>query len=94
MADISASEMQERLKGKEYLQRKLYANGFLISNQSIVVDESYPFYGNWKKTPILDYHFYVHKDAMLTTFSQGDAVFFMIGHAVDPFGKLSDEISI
>ena len=94
MAHISASEMQKKLTGREYLQRKLYANGFLISDQLITLDKAYPFYGNWEKIEILDYHFYVHGDAVLTTFSHGDAVFFMIGHAVDPFDKLSDGTSI
>lgn len=91
---LNAAEMQKKLEGKAYLQEKLYTNGFLISNQSISLGESYPFFGNWQLTKIQDYSLCVHKDAKLTTYGTQDAVFFMIGHAVDPFDKLPDEISI
>ena len=94
MANLNATEIQKKLEGKEYLQVKLYTNGFLISDLAITPAEGYPFFGNWHEIRIQKYCFCVHKHASLWTFEHDDAVFFIVGHAVDPFDKLADEISI
>ena len=94
MACYSANEMQNKLKGKPYLQEKLYTNGFLITDWDGEVADEYPFYGNWSVEHIGNYQIYTHKNAILTTHKSSDASFFMVGHAVDPFDHLKDETEI
>ena len=94
MTCYSSYEMQEKLEGKPYLQEKLFTNGFLITTQSVDITESYPFYGNWSVLRIGRYLLYTHKNAILTTFSDNEAFYFMVGHAVDPFDHLATETSI
>lgn len=94
MACISANEMQNRLEGKPYLQDKLYINGFLITEKSFEFTGGYPFYDNWSVLVSWRFKIYTHKNTILTVKRDGDVVFFMLGHAVDPFDHLTDEASI
>lgn len=94
MAYYSVTEMQELLLGKQYLQEKLYVNGFLITDNSFEINENYPFYSNWKDVPLGRFHFYIHKNASFSVCGDNDKVFFIIGHAVDPFDGLFDEMAI
>lgn len=87
-------KMTRLLDGKQYLQEKLYANGFLITNQDYSINDQYPFYGNWITAKLREYHIFVHKNARMITCTEGDASFFLIGHAVDPFDLLTEETAI
>ena len=90
----SKEEIADSLKNKSALQEKLYINGFLIADLDFVLNEQYPFYGNWRVVCLKKYRIYVHKHARISTYTDGSTSFFMIGHAVDPFDKLYDEKSI
>ena len=94
MACYSAKEIQELLFGKPYLQEKLYTNGFLITDDAFIVDGGYPFFNNWSVVSVQGFSIYTHKSAILKTYKDGCAIFFMIGHAVDPFDQLFDEMHI
>ncbi len=94
MSYLKAEEMKEKLNNKQYLQEKLYAKGFLITDDTVKPGIDYPFYGNWKSRRCHSYELHVHKEAVLTALEDDSAVFFIIGHAVDPFAKLADETSI
>ena len=94
MANYTINEIQSALRDKKYLQEKLYVNGFLLTDDTLQLNEGYPFYGNWSETQLFQYRLYTHKDAVLTVYSTENAVFFLIGHAVDPFSKLCNERDI
>lgn len=94
MAYRTVEEMQRILNSKQYLQEKLYVNGFMITDHPVETDEEYPFYGNWKKTKIDEYYLYCHKNTVLTVYEEGGYSYFMFGHAVDPFDGLSSEVQI
>ena len=94
MAYYSAKEMEKLLDGKPYLQEKLYTNGFLITDDDFTIDDGYPFYGNWSLARVNAFSIYTHKNAVLKTYKDGNTLLFMIGHAVDPFDRLNDEILI
>ena len=94
MACYSATEMQQKLNEKPYIQEKLYINGFLITDQNIEISDGYPFYGNWSMEQAGCFQIYTHKNAVLTTHRENETVYFMVGHAVDPFDHLSDETAI
>lgn len=69
----------------QYLQKHLYEKGFLITDRELDCLDSYPFYGNWNHYSIKRYNFYVYKDTPLHTFRKDDLVFFLIGHAYNPY---------
>ena len=77
MACYSAKEIQELLIGKSYLQEKLYTNGFLITDDDFIVDGGYPFFNNWSVVRVQGFSIYTHKSAILKTYKDGCAVFFM-----------------
>lgn len=94
MAYISSGEIEKRLIGKPYLQDKLYTNGFLITEKSFEITGEYPFYGNWSVSELGCFKVYTHKNTRLTVKRDGEEILFMLGHAVDPFDHLADEVSI
>lgn len=94
MAYRTVDKMQILLGRKQYLQRKLYVNGFLITEHDFKVNDKYPFYGNWQKRNIGAYIIYSHIDATVTLYENEGITFFLIGHSVDPFSMLSSEQSI
>lgn len=95
MAYYCASEMQQLLEQYPQYREKLYCRGFLLTNQEKVDIEGYPFYGNWKKEHLMgNFNFYVHKDATAYTFLEEGRLFFLVGHAYDPFRMLTDEVVI
>ncbi|MBR2746528.1 MAG: hypothetical protein IKD99_07420 [Erysipelotrichaceae bacterium] len=94
MAYRSTQEMIKMLESKEYLQEKLYVNGFLITNHDFEITDEYPFYGNWYDNKIGDYNIYFHKNANLTLYQDDNTYFFILGHAVDPFDDLYTEDSV
>ena len=94
MAELTAQRMQELLKNKEYLQAKLYTNGFVISDRDFSIGDRYPFFHNWYCINAFGYRIYAHNSAHVISRKEENAVFFLIGHAVDPFSMLSDEKAI
>ncbi len=94
MRSVSTEEIQKLLEGKPYLQEKLFVNGFIISDQEFETTDRYPFYGNWRKEKAHNYFLYIQKNTKLTVLKLDEALFFLLGHAVDPFDQLSDELSI
>lgn len=94
MPELKAENIEEELVGKEYLQNKLYVNGFIISESNFSISGSYPFYHNWVVADISGYHIYTHKSTSVSIRRENNAAFFLIGHAVDPFFMLSEETAI
>ncbi len=76
------------------LKKHLFEKGFLITDDEKIQGEEYPFYGNWSKTTIGCYYFWVHNGAKLFMHSFGDKVVFLVGHAYNPFKMELDEETI
>ena len=87
-------DMTKLLDQKQYLQDKLYTNGFLIVNRDIALTDQYPFYGNWSSVAAHGFRLYTHKSTFLTCLEVNSVHFFLIGHAVDPFDKQFEETVI
>lgn len=82
------------LDDKKHIQKHLFEKGFLITDEEITDILSYPFYGNWIKTVIGCYNFWIHKSAKLYTHRAGNRTLFLIGHAFNPFTMDYDEKTI
>lgn len=85
--------LKEKLDMRQDLQHYLYRMGFLITNKEISIVE-YPFYENWKKTSVKGYNFIIHNQQKLFLYEKEDKVYFLIGHAYNPFTMVADEVVI
>lgn len=71
----------------------IFKRGFLITNDDI--DENqYPFYGVWKVINVNTYKIYIHKKQNIYFFEDGNRIFFLIGHAYNPYTMEYEETSI
>lgn len=82
------------LDNKPNIQKHLFEKGFLITNSEIENAKEYPFYGNWSKTTVGAYDFWVNKSAKLFTYDFAEKSIFLIGHAYNPFTMDYDENTI
>lgn len=85
--------LKEKLDMRQDLQHYLYRMGFLITNKELSIAE-YPFYENWGKTNVKGYNFLIHNQQKLFLYEKDNKVYFLIGHAYNPFKMLSDEYEI
>ena len=89
MAYITAAEMKKELDAKAEYRDRLYCRGFLITDQKQEDLSEYPFYGNWNEMSYVsggkEYYFYTHKYIELFKYEDNGKLFFLIGHAYNPF---------
>lgn len=76
---------KELLYAHRELARYLYDKGFLITNANIGNWDEYPFFGNWIYVEKGNWTIAVHQRATLYTHEKEENVFFLIGHAYNPF---------
>lgn len=89
MAYITAEEMKRELDANPKYRDRLYCRGFLITDQKQSDLLEYPYYGNWNEASFTSsektYHFYTHKYVDLFTYEENGILFFLIGHAYNPY---------
>lgn len=86
--------LDKELNEKPYLQKHLFERGYLITNAKINNTDEYPFYGNWGKTEVKGYDFWVYKGVKLFIREDEKHSFFLIGHCYDPYRMIHDENEI
>ena len=98
MAYITALEMKNELDVKAEFRDRLYCRGFLITDKKQECLSDYPFYGNWNETFFMSnekkYYFYTHKYVELFKYEDNGKLFFLIGHAYNPFTMKHSEYDI
>ena len=98
MAYITAEEMKKELDSNPSLQSRLYCRGFLITDMRQDDLSVYPYYGNWKEYSYTSnnrsFYFYYHKFVQLYTYEINNKLFFIIGHAYNPFSMKYKEKEI
>ena len=73
------------MTNKKEMQQYLYIRGFLITDDKNIDIEKYPFYGNWNANRIGCYSLYINNFQRLYTYECSNKVYFIIGHAYNPF---------
>lgn len=77
------------------INKYLFVRGFLLSNNNNLDLISFPFYNNWNKTEIYDgYYAYTHNQQKVYYVNVNSKVFFIFGHAYNPFTMEIDENKI
>lgn len=80
------SELKMILSKNPELQKDLFIRGFLITDQEIADLNEFPFYGNWKMEEHAGYYFLGHEFTGVHVYEdEKQRVFFLMGHAYDPF---------
>lgn len=98
MSYISKCEIQSILDTNEKYRDRLFCRGFLVTTTRVSDLDGYPFYGNWNeysiKTKNTDIYIYIQKYTTLTQYEKDSRVFFIIGHAYNPFSMQYKETDI
>jgi hypothetical protein len=96
----SACEVDTILVQHPEWQEKLYCRGFVFTNADVkwALDE-YPFYSNWRRTEFGAcvgncFNLFLHKDALFYSYSEEDVLFFLIGHAYNPYSMKWEESNL
>ena len=95
MPYYTAEEMRKIMDEKPQYRDKLYCRGFLITTDSAIDMNNYPFYGNWRKITLSDQvTLYCHSSVSAYTVRVGNYTHFLIGHAYNPFTMQEKEEEI
>lgn len=76
------------------LQKYVFIRGFLLSDDISVDIDKFPFCGHWNKRIIGRYAAYTHELQRVALFEKDEKVFFLFGHAYNPFTMEIEEDSI
>ena len=69
----------------------VFEQGYLVTNRDIVMNDDFPYFGNWTKRQWHDVRFYIHRNQKLFLHEAEGRLYFLIGHAYDPFAGIAGE---
>ena len=76
----------------EDLKKDLFIRGFLITSKKFDNTDEFPFYGNWLVEEHKGFYFMAHSLTGMHIYEDADGrMFFLLGHAYDPFIMEIDE---
>ena len=96
VGSYSPETMHSLLLEVPELRRYLYCKGFLLTTKTFGNRlDGYPFYGYWNEQTLKmqdsTYYLYTHSDTKVHIYQTEDLLFFLVGHAYDPFHSIIDE---
>lgn len=92
---MNNTEFIRMMEKNPQLKKDLFIRGFLITDRKIENVEGFPFYGNWTVKECGGYFFMGHTLTGMHIYEKEDGkVFFLMGHAYDPFNMEYEENKI
>lgn len=89
------TEFINMLEKHQELKKDLFIRGFLITNSKPENVEDFPFYGNWRVEKHAGYYFMAHELTGMHIYETEEGnVFFLMGHAYNPFTMEYEEDKI
>lgn len=89
---MNTTEFCALLDEHQDLKKDLFIRGFLVTDDIEIDYTSFPFYGNWKSEKHGNFVFAAHNLTGMHVFEdEAGRVFFLMGHAYDPFTMEIDE---
>ena len=89
------TEFINMLEKHQELKKDLFIRGFLITNRKPENVEDFPFYGNWRVEKHAGYYFMAHELTGMHIYETEEGnVFFLMGHAYNPFTMEYEEDKI
>ena len=83
--------LKTQLNEKPALRKHLFEKGFLITDAETNASEDYPFFANWKRYDAAPYRILAYHSVPVFLEKRDGTVFFLIGHAYDPFTMEHEE---
>lgn len=83
-----------RVEQNAEAQKHLFEKGFLITDSEVASLDGYPFFGNWRHYEAASYHIYAYRSVPVYLEKREDTLYFLIGHAYDPFTMEHEERKI
>lgn len=83
-------EMQSLVNQKTQLRELLFPRGFLMTDDTCVDGDAFPFYGMWNRLSHSGYTFFIHPKQKIYTAQNGSKSAVLIGHAFDPVSEESE----
>lgn len=91
--DSFAQTIKDRLDRERKYRSSLFCRGYLVTTAALKCENTYPFYGLWRRLHIGNYDIYVHPEGSVYSAEKDGRAAVLIGHAYDPFsGELREEI--
>lgn len=88
-------EFFSMIEKKPELQKYLFVRGFMLSNRNDLKLDEFPFFNQWNRQEICEGYFaYTHKLQSVHSVEINGNVFFIFGHAYNPFTMETDENKI
>lgn len=87
---MKIEELRRKLDFDEKYRDLLFIGGWLLTEDDVDL-ESYPFYGNWKKSEIGKFNLYVQNEQTVATATENGKTSVIIGNAYNPFTKQGSE---
>ena len=92
---MNNTQFIKMLDENSQLKKDLFIRGFLITNQEQKNLDEFPFYGNWRVEKHAGYYFMAHELAGMHIYETDEGnVFFLMGHAYNPFTMEYEESKI
>ena len=92
---MKKTEFITMLEKNTELKKDLFIRGFLITDRKIDNLLEFPFYGNWKSKEYSGYYFMAHELTGMHVYETNTGnIFFIMGHAYNPFTKEYEENKI
>ena len=76
------------------LRSNLFIRGFLLTTNPEIPAEGFPFYGSWNRKTWGNLHFWTHPLTGFHTWERNGKLFFLLGHAYNPFTMEISEAAI
>jgi len=90
----SKNEIAQLVEEHPDYQELLFARGYLLTNDTSIDPERYPFCGKWNTFTALSYHVYVHPNETFFSREANNRVVALVGHAYSPFTMQWEEDSL
>lgn len=92
--NMDTGDFVAMLEKNPHLKRDLFIRGFLITNRKINDLSQFPFYNNWKCEEHAGFYFLAHALTGMHVIERNGNVFFIMGHAYNPFTMEIEEEKI
>lgn len=88
------NDLRSILKNRADLRKYLFVRGFLMTDESSINGKSFPFFGEWKCTKLGNFCVWTHRNTGFYWVDQDERIFFLFGHAYNPFTMEISESNI
>lgn len=91
---MTRADIQSIAQNDDYLKKKLFCRGFLVTDDLSIKTDTYPFYSEWRHYRLLGYSIIAHPLSQVYLLEKKGIAVGLIGHAYNPTTGETNEVSI